>query len=105
MVVGEGQRFIAAMVTIDPDSWPRFCEQNEISGSVAENVDNEVLKAAVQEAIDRGNKAVSRAESVREVRILPTDFSIEGGELTPSLKMKRNVVAEKYAGLIDEIFG
>jgi long-chain acyl-CoA synthetase len=104
MVVGEGQRFIAAMVTIDPDSWPRFCEQAGIEGDVADHVDNEMLKAAVQEAIDRGNKAVSRAESVREVRILPTDFSIEGGELTPSLKMKRNVVADKYADLIDDIY-
>jgi long-chain acyl-CoA synthetase len=66
---------------------------------------DEGLIAEVQKAVDEANKAVSRAEAIKTFRILPVDLSIAGGELTPTLKVKRSVVASKYAGLIEEIYG
>ena len=61
--------------------------------------------AQVEESIAYANKAVSKAESIRTFRILPGDLTIEGGELTPTLKVKRSVVASKYASTISDIYG
>jgi long-chain acyl-CoA synthetase len=71
---------------------------------VTELLDDDDLIAAIQAAIDDANQAVSKAESIREFRILPADFSIEGGELTPTLKVKRRVVADLYGSVIDSIY-
>ena len=104
MVVGDGQPFIAALVTLDAEALPAWAEANDKSSDKVEDLleDPDVI-AAVQEAIDDANKAVSRAESIRDFRILPEDFEV-GEELTPTLKVKRNVVGERYASVIDEIY-
>ncbi|MBT8218050.1 MAG: long-chain fatty acid--CoA ligase [Acidimicrobiia bacterium] len=104
MVIGDGEKFIACLVTIDPDAFGPWCEENGKSGTVAELVGDSDLKAAIQAAIDDGNKAVSRAEAVREFRILPDDFTIDGGEITPTLKLRRAIVMKKYAGMVEEIY-
>lgn len=105
MVVGDAQPFIAAIITIDPDEWVRFAARNGKDGVVADHLEDPDLIAEVQRAVDIANKAVSKAESIRTFRILPEDFSIEGGEITPTLKVKRNVVAEKYGDVIASIYG
>lgn len=92
LVVGDGQPFIAALVTIDEEAFPAWAEQHGKSGKVADLVDDEDLRAEVQAAVDEANKAVSKAESIRKFVILPTDWTEEAGQVTPSLKLKRNVV-------------
>lgn len=104
MVVGDGQKFISALVTIDEDHFPHWAESMEKSGSIADLVDDHDLRAAIAAAVEDANGAVSRAESIREFRILPADFSIESGEMTPSLKVRRMIVAEKYKHVIDGIY-
>jgi long-chain acyl-CoA synthetase len=106
MVVGDDRPFIAALITIDEEEFPRWAEKNGKEGrKVADLVDDPDLRQAVQGVVDEANQAVSRAESIREFRILPDDFTIDGGELTPTLKVKRNVVAEKYGEQIESIYG
>jgi long-chain acyl-CoA synthetase len=100
MVVGDGQPFIAALVTIDPEAFATWAEQRGKSGSVADHVDDPDLRAAVQDAVDDANKAVSKAESIRKFTILPGEWTEEGGQLTPSLKLKRHVVMRE---LKDEV--
>ena len=95
MVVGDRQPFIAALVTIDPDSFPAWAEAHGKSGSIADLVDDPDLRAEIETAVDEANKAVSKAESIRKFRILPDDWTEEGGQLTPSLKLKRNVVTRE----------
>lgn len=92
LVVGDGQPFIAALVTIDTDALPAWLEQHGKSGELPDLVDDEDLRQAVQEAVDDANLAVSKAEAIRKFEILPYDWTEEGGQLTPSLKLKRNVV-------------
>ena len=104
MVVGDNQPFIATLVTIDPDEFPRWASEHDKMGTLSDLIDDEDLKAAVQEAVDDANKAVSKAEAIKAFRILPEDFTIEGGELTPTLKVKRRVVADLYGSVIDEIY-
>jgi long-chain acyl-CoA synthetase len=93
MVVGDGQPFIAALVTIDPEAFPAWAEANGKRGKkVADLTDDPDLRAAVGAAIEDANHAVSKAESIRKFTILPGDWTEEGGQLTPSLKLKRSVV-------------
>ena len=92
LVVGDGQPFIAALVTLDPESFPTWATTHGKSGSIADHVDDPELRAEIQVAVDEANKAVSKAESIRKFAILPDAWTEEGGQLTPSLKLKRNVV-------------
>ena len=107
MVVGDGKPFIAALITIDEEAWPKWLSENglDAGASVADLRDNDKLRSAIQAAVDSANKAVSKAESIRTFRILAHDWSEETGEITPSLKVKRNVVMKEYADEITTIYG
>src|SRR5690606_5240304 len=104
MVVGDGQPFVAALITIDPETFAAWAESNEKTGTVADNTTDADLVAAVQGAVDEANAAVSRAESIRSFVILPEDFTVETGELTPTLKVKRNLVMDRFAAEISTIY-
>jgi len=106
MVVGDAKPFIAALVTLDPDAASAWAAaQGLTDASMEQLAQNEDLITDVQSAVDEANQAVSRAEAIKAFRVLPQDLSIEGGELTPTLKVKRSVVASKYARVIEEIYG
>jgi len=106
MVVGDAKPFIAALVTLDDEALPGWAAANGKEGMSNEELHTDVdVLTQVEESIAYANKAVSKAESIRTFRILPTDLTIEGGELTPTLKVKRSVVASKYASTISDIYG
>jgi long-chain acyl-CoA synthetase len=96
MVVGDGQPFIAVLVTIDPESFPAWAAAHGKSGAVADHVDDPDLRDEIQAAVDDANSAVSQAEAIRKFVILPDDWTEEGGQLTPSLKLKRSVVMREF---------
>ncbi|GAA4546089.1 long-chain fatty acid--CoA ligase [Pseudonocardia xishanensis] len=109
MVVGDGQPFIAALITIDPEALPGWRERNgkaagEDPSSAADLVDDPELRGEIAAAVEEANQAVSRAEQIRKFRILPVDFTEGGGELTPTLKIKRSVVADRYAKEIQALY-
>ena len=104
IVVGDGRPFIAALVTIDPETFPGWAEQHGKSGSVADLVDDPDLRAEVETAVDEANKAVSKAEAIRKFAILPTQWTEEGGQLTPSLKLKRNVVMRESHDDVEALY-
>jgi long-chain acyl-CoA synthetase len=106
MVVGDQQPFVAALITIDAEVLPAWrAEHHKPAGdSVADLVDDPDLHAEVQQAVDQANKAVSRAEAIRRFRILPVDFTEQGGQLTPSLKIRRAVVAKEFAADIEALY-
>jgi long-chain acyl-CoA synthetase len=106
MVIGDRQPFIAALVTIDEEAWPRWLAEHghPTDTPVAKAREDEALRAEIQTAIDDANRQVSRAEAIKEFRILPRDFTEASGELTPSLKIKRNVVYENYGADIADIY-
>ena len=105
MVVGDNQPFIAALITLDPDAvkvWAGINKKND--GTVANLVHDATLISVIQTAVDEANKSVSRAESIRKFTLLPVDFTIASGELTPKLSVKRHVVSEKFAAQIAALF-
>jgi long-chain acyl-CoA synthetase len=104
LVVGDGQPFIAALVTIDPEAFPDWAAAHSKSGNIAAHVDDPDLCEEIQGAIDEANAAVSRAESIRKFVILPGDWTEEAGQLTPSLKLKRNVVVREHKDEIAALF-
>lgn len=105
MVVGDNKPFIAALITLDPDSIKPWAVANKKeSASIAELAKDPTLLAVIQTAVDETNKAVSRAESIRKFTVLPVDFTIAGGQLTAKLSVKRHVVAQQFAREIDELF-
>jgi long-chain acyl-CoA synthetase len=107
VVVGDRQPFIAALVTIDPEAFPAWRESagKPASAGVETLRDDPDLRGEVRKAVDEANLAVSKAEAIREFRILPRDFTESSGELTPSMKVKRNVVLKEYADEIASIYG
>ena len=105
MVVGDAKPFIAALVTIDPESFPAWAAQNNKGDvTVADMVNDPDLNAAIQSAIDEANKAVSHAEAIKKFAILPVDWTEEGGQITPSLKLKRSVVMEEFSEDVERLY-
>ncbi|MFD9702260.1 AMP-dependent synthetase/ligase [Lentzea sp. NPDC059081] len=106
MVVGDKQPFIGALITIDPEFFPSWKESHgkPESAKVPDLIEDADLLAEIQAVVDEANKSVSKAEAIRKFRVLPVDFTEAGGEMTPSLKLKRSVVATTYASDIDAIY-
>ncbi|MFI8928333.1 AMP-dependent synthetase/ligase [Streptomyces sp. NPDC053474] len=106
MVVGDGRPFVAALVTLDEEFLGRWAQENgkPAEATAASLREDPELLAAVQRAVDDGNAAVSKAESVRKFRVLSAQFTEDSGHLTPSLKLKRNVVAKDYADEIEALY-
>ena len=95
LVVGDGQPFVAALVTLDAESVVPWAEERGKPTDPARLTRDEDLLAAIQLAVDDANQAVSKAESIRKFVVLPHDWTEEGGQLTPSLKLKRSVVTRE----------
>jgi long-chain acyl-CoA synthetase len=105
LVVGDGRPFIAALITIDTSAFADWAKEHGHHGEPFEQLRSGVeLRSAIQRAIDHANASVSRAESIKAFAILPRDLSIEAGELTPTLKVKRAVVAQRYADEIEHLY-
>ncbi|GGN75915.1 AMP-dependent synthetase/ligase [Nocardia rhizosphaerihabitans] len=106
MVVGDGQPFIGALITLDPEALPGWKDRNGVAADTAIEtlIENPALVAEVQAAVDETNKKVSKAEAIKKIRILPVDWTQEGGELTPKMSLKRAVVMKQYAGEVDKIY-
>ena len=100
VVVGDRQPYLAALIVLDPEALPELEVASQISGlsDVASAARNPEVKRYIEEEMQHVcNSKVARYQTIKKIHILPTVFSVDGGELTPTLKVKRNIVSEKYA--------
>jgi long-chain acyl-CoA synthetase len=105
VVHGDRRPFLTALITLDPEAIVPWAGQQGIENTdMASLVKNEQVRALVQEAVDTVNSKVARVEEVKKFTILPHDLTQETGELTPTLKVKRNVVYDKYADVLDALY-
>src|ERR671910_1715379 len=105
VVVGDRRPYLIALLTLDPEEAPALAEQLGLESLDAEAMaSDERVRAEIQKAVDEVNSHVGPVEQIKRFEILPLDFSQEGGELTPTLKVKRNVVREKFADVVDRIY-
>ena len=106
LVVGDGKPFIGCLITLDAEALEFWKTQHGKPADLgpADLRDDPEIIAEIEQAVADANKAVSRAESIKKYRILPVDFTEEDGHMTPSLKVKRAVVAKDFATEIDQIY-
>ena len=104
MVVGDAKPFIACLVTIDPEAIGPWATAQGKSSDVASLTSDPDLLAEIQEAVDEANKAVSKAEAIRKFVVLPVDWTEEGGQMTPSLKLKRSVVMTEFWAEVEGLY-
>ena len=102
VVIGDRRPYLVALITLDPEEIPAFAQEHGLDPAAVP--ESEEMRAEVQKAVDAANAKVGRVEQIKTFAILPEDLSQATGELTPTLKVKRNVVAEKFAPVIEKLY-
>jgi long-chain acyl-CoA synthetase len=105
-VVGDRRRYVAALVVLDPEAAVAWARRNGLpeGAGPAEVVADERVRRELQGAVDEANQHVSQAEGIKRFAILPSEWTVESDELTPTLKLKRRVIHQKYAAEIDALY-
>jgi long-chain acyl-CoA synthetase len=102
VVIGDRRPYLIALLTLDPEEAAKYASEHGVD--VATLPTDPSVRASIQAHLDQINQKFARVEQVKKFEILPHDLSQEGGELTPTMKVKRNVVADKYAGPIEDLY-
>ena len=105
IAIGDGRKYNVALVTLDPDVAPGWAEKQGIEDtSFAALAEDEKVIAAVQQGVDQANERMARVEQIKKFKVLPTDWEPGGDELTPTMKLKRKPIGEKYESEIEELY-
>ena len=104
MVVGDRQPYVAALITLDPESLPAWAAERGLPTDMATLAGTDEVRELIQEVVDGVNAERSRYEQVKRFVILPRDFTMDDGELTPTLKLKRRVVAQHFDSELGELY-
>jgi long-chain acyl-CoA synthetase len=105
IVHGDKRNFVTALITLDEEATMQWARDHGLGGkSYGEVVASVEAKKLIAPYIDEVNKGLAKYETIKQFAILPKDLSVDEGELTPSLKVKRKVVEKKYAGLLDKMY-
>jgi len=105
VVIGDRRPYLVALVTLDPEEAAAFAKEHGLPADPEALASNDQIRAALEAHLEKVNSKFARVEQVKKIEILSHDLSQEGGELTPTMKVKRNVVTDKYAGEIDALYG
>jgi long-chain acyl-CoA synthetase len=104
VVIGDRRPYLVALVTLDPEEAVKFAKEHGLPEDPEALAKNDQVWAAIEAHVERINERFARVEQVKKIAILPRDLSQEGGELTPTLKVKRAVVAQKYADKVEALY-
>lgn len=102
VVIGDAKPYLSALLTLSEESLAKFAQTNNMDVETART--SQVLEAHLQAAVDRTNENYARVENVRKFRVLPQPLSVENGELTPTMKVRRNVVTDRNLPLIEAMY-
>ncbi|HWL84912.1 MAG TPA: long-chain fatty acid--CoA ligase [Polyangiaceae bacterium] len=102
IVIGDARKYLTALVTLDPDAAARFAEEHGLGAAPLQ--DSPEIVASVQKTVDQVNERLARVETIKKFTILPRPLSIEKGELTATLKIKRRVINENFAPQIEAMY-
>jgi long-chain acyl-CoA synthetase len=102
---GDRRPYPVALITLDPEEIGPWARERELPEDMAELVEREEVRELIQEVLDRANAKYAQVEQIKKFALLGHDLTQEGGELTPTLKLKRNVVNERYADVFEALYG
>jgi long-chain acyl-CoA synthetase len=102
VVIGDRRPYLVALITLDPEELPKFAEEHNLLPEDAHSSDE--MRAEVQNVVDAVNEGYGRVEQIKKFTILPEDLTQEQGTLTPTLKVKRNVVNERFEAEIEQLY-
>ena len=105
MVIGAGEKFTGALIVPAFNPLKEWCDQNGVSYNGNEGViKNDKVLALIKDTVERYNQNFNQVEQIKKFELLPREWSVEGGELTPTLKLKRKVILEKYKDAVERIY-
>jgi long-chain acyl-CoA synthetase len=104
VVVGDRRPYLVALVTLDPEEAVKYAQDNNLPEDPVQLAQNPDIKARIEAHVEKINQNFARVEQVKKISILPNDLSQESGELTPTLKVKRAVVAHKHEDAIEQLY-
>ncbi|MGH8774839.1 MAG: AMP-dependent synthetase/ligase [Jiangellaceae bacterium] len=105
VVHGDTRNYVTALITLDPDAMAAWAEHNEMAGTPYEQlVTSQQVRVVVAGQVDELNSRLERWETIKRFAILPQDLTVEGGDLTPSLKVKRRAVEKKYMDVLNSMY-
>lgn len=105
MVIGDRRPYVTALLTLDPEGISHWTQMNAKQDTPVDRLaEDPDLRAVLQRAVDEANRLVSRPESIRRFTIVPDGFSEEAGHLTPSMKLRREVVEKAFATEIEGLY-
>jgi long-chain acyl-CoA synthetase len=104
VVLGDRRPYLVALVTLDPEEAVKYAQEHGLPEDPAALASDEDVRAEIQRHLDEVNEKFARVEQVKKFEILPADLSQEGGELTPTMKVKRSVVADKYDDRVEALY-
>jgi long-chain acyl-CoA synthetase len=104
LVVGDRRPYVAALITLDEIEIGKWASQKGIDGDIASLSRDERVRELLQSVVDNANRERSRHEQVKRFVVLPRDFTMEHGEVTPTLKLRRRAVSEHFQGEIEELY-
>ena len=103
-MIGDRRPYLVALVTLDPEEAVAFARERGLPEDPEALAANADVRESIEAHVEKINQKFARVEQVKKIEILPRDLSQEGGELTPTMKVKRNVVADKYAERIEALY-
>jgi long-chain acyl-CoA synthetase len=104
VVVGDRRPYLVALVTLDPEEAATYAREHNLPDDPTQLAQNPEVKASIEAHVEKINQNFARVEQVKKISILPNDLSQESGELTPTLKVKRAVVAQKHEDVIEQLY-
>lgn len=104
IVQGESRQYISALLALDPDAVQSWAEQNEQSGTYEELIKTKAMREVLDRDVETANSGLERWETIKKFAVLPSELSVEEGEVTPSMKIRRAAVGKRYADLIDSLY-
>ena len=105
VMYGDRRPYPVALITLDPEEILPWAKEQGLPEDVTQLAESDEVSELVQRELDRANSNYAQVEQIKKFAVLDHDLSIEEGELTPTLKVKRNVISERYADLFDSLYG
>lgn len=105
MVIGDGKKFVSALIVPSFPNLKSWCERNQVSLSDNEDaVNNPKINELIQQVVDEKNTQFGHTDQIKKFKLIPEEWTVQGGQLTPTLKLKRKVIMERYRPIIDQMY-